>query len=59
MCLEPAGATLVASVSGVGVAMALIGEVQPVAVSMGEQAEEGASKVPVVGAARPIVSSAS
>jgi len=46
-------------VSGVGVATASTGEAQPMAVSTGEQAEEGVSGAPVAGAARPIVSSTS
>ena len=47
------------SASGVGAATALTEEEQPMAVSMGEQAEEGVSRVLVAGAAWPVVSSTS
>ena len=56
---EPAGAAPVVSVSGVGATTASTGEAQPMAASMGEQAEEGTSGAPVAGAARPVVTSTS
>ena len=45
---------LVVSASGVGAATALTREAQPMATSMGEQAEEGTSGAPVVGVARTV-----
>ena len=52
-------AALVEGVSGVGTATASIRKAQPMAVSMGEQAEVGAFGAPMAGAARPIMSSTS
>jgi len=49
----------VVSTSGVGAATASTGEAWPMAVSAGEQAKEGVSGAPVVGAARPIMPSTS
>ena len=56
---EPAGAALVVSMCGIGAAMASTGEAQPVAVSTGEQVEEGTSGAAVAGTAQPVVSSTS
>ena len=56
---EPVGTAPVVSASGVGAATALTEEEQPMAVSMGEQAEEGGFRTLVVGAAWPVVSSTS
>jgi len=54
---EPASATPVEGVSGVVAAMASIGEAQPMTMSLREQADEGTSGVPMVGAVWPVVSS--
>ena len=42
--------------SSIGAATTLTKEAQPMAVSMGERAEEGSSGAPVAGAAWPVVS---
>ena len=56
---EPAVTAPVEGVSGVVAAMASIGEAQPMAMSMREQAEEGTSGAPVAGAAWLVMSSTS
>ena len=58
-CQEPAGAALGVSGSGARAAMASTREAQPMAASMGEQTEEGASGAPVVGVAQPGVATTS
>ena len=47
------------SVTGIGAATALTGEAQPIAVSTGEQVEEGTTRTPVAGVVPPVVSSMS
>ena len=45
--------------SGTGAATASTREAQPMTAAMGEQTEEGASRAPMVGVARPGVATAS
>ena len=56
---EPAGAAMEVTGSSTGIAMVLVGEAQPMAVSMGEQMEEDASGVSMAGVVQPGVATTS